>query len=94
MEEPSLDSVADGPYQTLPGPEHIRLLKLEAGPPEQEYLSYVMRIFQISDPDLPEYYALSYTWGSPVVPADPDDVGDLEDATEALVQVAKQISGI
>jgi Heterokaryon incompatibility protein (HET) len=91
-EENAGASVDDGLYQVLPSPEYIRLLKLEAGPPEQEYLSYTLETFLITDPDLPAYRALSYTWGSPVVPEDPEDDEYLEDATYALVQVAQQMS--
>lgn len=81
----------DSLYQALPSPEYIRLLRLEAAPPDQEYLSYVMETFSLSDPNLPTYRALSYTWGSPVM-EDEDDGEDEDDATAALTKVAQQVS--
>ncbi len=82
----------EGPYELLPSSEHIRLLRLEGKPPEQEYLSFVMETFLITDPELPAYRALSYTWGAPVIAEDSDDDEDSEDAIEALIKVAQQIS--
>jgi len=92
MEAALEESMSEGPYEALPSSEHIRLIRLEGKPPEQEYLSFVMEIFLITDSALPNYRALSYTWGSPVVPDDPDDIQDSEDAIDALIKVAQQIS--
>jgi hypothetical protein len=88
MEAALEESTGDGPYEALPSSEHIRLLRFEGKPPEQEYLSFVMEVFIITDSALPNYRALSYTWGSPVLPDDQDDNEDLE----ALIKVAQQIS--
>ena len=88
MEAALEESTGDGPYEALPSSEHIRLLRFEGKPPEQEYLSFIMEVFIITDSALPNYRALSYTWGSPVLPDDQDDNEDLE----ALIKVAQQIS--
>lgn len=92
MEAALEKSMGEGPYEALPSSEHIRLLRFEGKPPEQEYLSFVMEIFLITDSALPNYRALSYTWDSPVILDDPDDDEDSEDAIEALIKVAQQIS--
>jgi hypothetical protein len=46
---------------TGPKPKTDYSLKFEAGPPQQEYLSFKLRIPRITDPNLPVYRALYYS---------------------------------